>query len=180
MSDGLCPLKVSNHFHRFVSSIKQWSWIYEWIVLEEFPSPHVREYVFRNPGSFAWEIRNPGYLYLCYPEYWALDSGIHRKESRIPLTIGIQTPMTKYLESGIHGAQSRIQDCLGFLLNQWIFPGAQKTTGNPKVVFAWSWSVAIYLVSWDLSLEGIWIRSQTALKTLSGATYRVSQKFVPI
>ena len=65
---------------------------------------------------------------------FVLDSGIHRKESRIPLTIGTQNPLTKYLESGFHGAQSRNQDCLGFLLNQWIFPGAQNTTGYNCVI----------------------------------------------
>ena len=43
-------------------------------------SPHVTEIEFRNPRNFC----------LWNPESWALKSGIHLKESRIPLTFGIQ------------------------------------------------------------------------------------------
>ena len=74
-------------------------------------SPHVRrESGFRNPGSFARKIWNPG----------DLESGIQPNESRIPLTIGfrIQDPLIKaglqYLESLIEGVESTIQECLGF------------------------------------------------------------------
>ena len=51
------------------------------------------------------------------PESWALKSGIQLKESRIPLTIGIQNPSSteiQYLEYAINGVESPIQDCVRF------------------------------------------------------------------
>ena len=69
----------------------------------------------------ACGIRNPRNSCLWNPEYWALDSGIHFKESGIPLTIRIQNPSStekefgiQHLESGIHGVESRIQHCPEF------------------------------------------------------------------
>ena len=47
---------------------------------EAIRSPQVTEIEFRNPRNFC----------LWNPESWALKSGIHLKESRIPLTFGIQ------------------------------------------------------------------------------------------
>ena len=51
------------------------------------------------------------------PESWALKSGIQLKESRIPLTIGIQNPGSteiQYLEYVVNGVEPPIQDCIGF------------------------------------------------------------------
>ena len=54
-------------------------------------------------------------------ESWALESVNQFKESRIPLTTGIQNPnftekecRIQYLESGIHSQDSMIQVCLGW------------------------------------------------------------------
>ena len=55
-------------------------WVPLWPVL--FTSLHVREPRFQNQGNFC----------LWNPEYWALESGTHLKDSGIPLTIGIQNP----------------------------------------------------------------------------------------
>ena len=82
-------------------------------------SPHAREFWFKNPGIF---------LLVELVESWALESGIHLKESRIPLTIAIQNPSftdeksgIQFLEPGIRGVESRRfalvswHYCLGFL-----------------------------------------------------------------
>ena len=67
-------------------------------------SPHLRETGFWNPRNFC----------LWRPESWALECGKQRKESGIPLTIGIQNPSSTDKESDIQDQESRIQDCLGF------------------------------------------------------------------
>ena len=54
--------------------------------------PHVRQSGFHNPRNFCY--RNL--------KSWALESGIHSKESEIPLTFGIWDPSSTYKESGIH------------------------------------------------------------------------------
>ena len=51
------------------------------------------------------------------PQSWVLESGIQLKESRIPLTIGIQNPGSteiQYLEYVVNGVEPPIQDCIGF------------------------------------------------------------------
>ena len=49
-------------------------------------SPHVREFEFRNLGTFcSWD-----------PESWALESGILLNESGIPRKIGIQNPILTF------------------------------------------------------------------------------------
>ena len=52
--------------------------------------PHVRDTGIRD--IFACGIRNPGRFELGNLKSWALESGIHLKESEIPLTIGTQNP----------------------------------------------------------------------------------------
>ena len=54
-------------------------------------------------------------------QIFAVESGIHLKETGIPLTMGIRNPSStnkgsgiQYPESGIDGVESRIQGCLGF------------------------------------------------------------------
>ena len=71
-------------------------------------SVNVRECRFRNRGNFClWNL-----------EYWALDSGIQLKETRITLTIVIRNASSIDKESRILNPESstmksRIQDCLG-------------------------------------------------------------------
>ena len=71
---------------------------------------------------FACKIRNLRKILLAKSRImgFELESGIHRWESEIPLTIVIQNPLPlteteiQYLKSGIHAVESRIQDYLGF------------------------------------------------------------------
>ena len=56
-------------------------------------SPHVGyRSGFRDPGIFAFGIRNPENSCLLDSKSWALESAVHVKESGIPLTIGIPNP----------------------------------------------------------------------------------------
>ena len=74
-------------------------------------SSHLKESVFRNPGTFSWWNL----------ESWTWEFGKQLKDSGIPLKIGIRSPRStdkasgiQKLESVIHSAESRIQSCLGF------------------------------------------------------------------
>ena len=64
---------------------------------------------------FAWGIRNSEKFFMWNPQSWAFKSGVRLKGSGIPLTAGIQVPLTEteilYQESGIYGVKSRIRDC---------------------------------------------------------------------
>ena len=68
-----------------------------------------------NTDSGIRQSQFPGFRNLLVesgirnPESWALESGIQRKESGIPLTIGIWNPTSTDKEYyGIHGVESRI------------------------------------------------------------------------
>ena len=73
-------------------------------------SPHVRESGFQNPCKVCW----------WNPESSALESGIHLKESGIPLRIGIQNPSSIDNDwnpvAGIRNSRRGIQyqECLRF------------------------------------------------------------------
>ena len=72
---------------------------------------------FRRPTFQESGFQNSGNFGVWNPESWVLESGIQLKESRIPLTIGIQNPGSteiQYLEYAVIGVESRIQDCIGF------------------------------------------------------------------
>ena len=76
-------------------------------------SPYEREPWFLNPGNFClWNL-----------ESWALESGIHLKESGIPRTIGIQNPSStdKHWffthKNGDFGAVCQIAALFNWLLN---------------------------------------------------------------
>ena len=58
--------------------------------------PHVGQSGFQTPGNFC--CRNW--------KSWALESGIHPKESEIPLTFGIWDPSSTYKESRIQNPES--------------------------------------------------------------------------
>jgi len=53
------------------------------------------------------KFRNRGTVYLWNTEYWALDSGIQLKETRITLMIAIRNPNSTNKESGIPKPESR-------------------------------------------------------------------------
>ena len=73
-------------------------------------SPYVRyRSGFRDPGIFAFGIRNPEYSCLLDSKSWALESAVHVKESGIPLMIGIPNPSSTEKESEINSVESRMQ-----------------------------------------------------------------------
>ena len=68
-------------------------------------SLHVRKSRFQNQGNFC----------LWNPEYWALQSGTHLKDSGIPLKIGMtRTGILSALNMEPTPWNPDIQDCLGF------------------------------------------------------------------
>ena len=72
---------------------------------------------FRRPTFQDSGFRNSGNFGVWNPQSWVLESGIQLKESRIPLTIGIQNPGSteiQYLEYVVNGVEPPIQDCIGF------------------------------------------------------------------
>ena len=75
-------------------------------------SHHVRESEIPEISACGMHIRNTGKFCLWNPESHGLESGIQLGESGIPLTIGIQNPIStdRELESWIYGVESTIQD----------------------------------------------------------------------
>ena len=68
--------------------------------------PHVGQSGFQTPGNFC--CRNL--------KSWALESGIHPKESEIPLTFGIWDPSSTYKESRIQNPLRGVQKQGWFLV----------------------------------------------------------------